>query len=94
MRYEWDERKNHANKRKHKVSFELACRVFDDPLHRTEFDREVDGEERWHALGAVAGMVILVVVHTYRRANNDESIRIISARKADARERRQYEEGY
>ena len=92
MKFEWDETKNQANKRKHKISFELACKVFDDPNHRTEFDRDINGEERWHALGLVYNLVIIMVVHTFRRNGEEEIIRIISARKADARERRQYEE--
>lgn len=45
MKFEWDMDKNRANKQKYKVSFELACTVFEDPFHRTEFDREIDGEE-------------------------------------------------
>ena len=92
MQYEWDEHKNQLNQRKHKVSFELACRVFDDPLHLTKFDCVVDGEERWHALGNALGTVLLLVVHTYRLRDGEEIIRIISARKATVHERRQYED--
>ena len=92
MRYEWDEHKNQINRRKHGVSFELACKVFDDPLHLTKFDRIVDGEERWHTLGNALGIVLLLVVHTYRLQDGDEVIRIISARKATSHERRQYED--
>ena len=93
MKFEWDKDKNRANKQKHKVSFELACTVFDDPFHRTEFDREIDGEERWHALGLARGIVVMLVVHTYRLHDGEEYIRIISARKANAEERSYYEEG-
>ena len=92
MRYEWDEHKNQINRRKPGVSFELASKVFDDPLHLTKFDRTVDGEERWHALGNALGVVLLLVVHTYRLQDGDEVIRIISARKATSHERRQYED--
>jgi len=93
MQYEWDENKNQINRQKHGVSFELARKVFDDPLHLTKFDRIADGEERWHALGSALGIVVLLVVHTYRLQDGDEVIRIISARKATSHERRQYEDG-
>ena len=93
MQYEWDENKNQINQQKHRLSFELASKVFDDPLHLTKFDRVVDGEERWHTLGNALGVVILLVVHTYRLHNGEEVIRIISARKATSHERRQYEQG-
>jgi len=47
MRYEWDERKNHRNQRKHGVSFELATLVFEDPNCLIAFDREDEsGEQR------------------------------------------------
>ena len=92
MEFEWDEQKNLTNYLKHKVSFELACLVFADPLHLVKFDRVVAGEERWHALGSVMGRHVLVVVHTYRNKENEEIIRIISARRASPHERRQYEQ--
>jgi Uncharacterized protein conserved in bacteria len=92
MKFEWDEQKNNSNYTKHKVSFELAQLVFDDPLHLVKFDRIVDGEERWHAMGNVMGRHVLVVVHTYRNHNGEESIRIISARRASSHERRHYEQ--
>jgi uncharacterized DUF497 family protein len=92
MEFEWDVRKNLANHAKHKVSFELARLVFEDPLHLVKFDRAVDGEERWQAIGTVKGRHILVVVHTYRNQEDEEIIRIISARRASSHERRQYEQ--
>jgi uncharacterized DUF497 family protein len=49
--FEWDESKAAANRRKHKISFENAMRVFDDPHSVSEPDRIVDGELRWQALG-------------------------------------------
>lgn len=92
MHYEWDNEKNKINQQKHKLSFELASKVFDDPLHMTKFDRFVDGEERWHTLGVALGIAIILVVHVYRRKNGEEVIRIISARKATSHERKQYEQ--
>ena len=44
MEYTWDERKNRASRKKHRFSFETASLVFDDPLHLSVQDREVDGE--------------------------------------------------
>ena len=93
MKFEWDERKNLSNQSKHKVSFELASKVFEDPLHLPKFDRVVGNEERWHTLGRAMGIVLLLVVHTCRLHDGEEVIRIISARKATAHERREYEEG-
>jgi uncharacterized DUF497 family protein len=52
MEFEWDERKDWANQAKHKISFELACLVFEDPLHLVKFDRVIDGEERRHLWAA------------------------------------------
>lgn len=91
--FAWDEVKNLGNKAKHKVSFELACRVFDDPLHLSRSERVVDGEERWQTIGQVGGVVILLVAHTCSDYQDETLIRIISARKANAHERKQYEEG-
>ena len=56
------------------------------------FDRIEGGEERWHALGMAADIVLLLVVHTYP-AEDDDIIRIVSARKATRHERRSYEHG-
>jgi uncharacterized DUF497 family protein len=93
MEFEWDERKNLANYAKHEISFELACLVFDDPLAVYVLDSDIDCEERWHAIGKVQDMPILLVVHTYRNEEDREIIRIISARQASSHERRRYEEG-
>ena len=92
MKFEWDDNKARRNIAKHGVSFEIARRVWDDPLHVILPDRFEDGEERWHAIGAVGGVVILAVVHAYPDANDDERVRIIGARKATPHERRRYEQ--
>lgn len=95
MRIEWDDAKNRINRAKHQVSFELAQLVFDDPHHLSRQDRHKDGEERWQTLGLVGGVVLLLVAHTYREGDQgEEEIRIISARKATAHERKRYEQGY
>ena len=86
-RFSWDERKNRANRRKHGVSFETATRVFEDPLVIFEPDREVDAEARWQAIGRVEEHILLLVAHTHEEDDGEETIRIISARRATARER-------
>jgi uncharacterized protein len=92
MRFEWDEGKNRRNLAKHPVSFGTAQLVFDDPRIHVQEDRAVAGEERWQALGLIGGTVVVLVVHTYREEDGEEVIRIISARKAAAPERRAYDE--
>lgn len=92
LRFEWDEEKDEINRRKHRIGFETAMLVFDDPNCLTFVERVDDGEERWHAIGAVDGRAIITVVHTYRPEGSDEIIRIVSARRADPQERKQYVE--
>lgn len=93
MQIVWDENKNTGNKIKHKVSFELASLVFDDPFHLSILDRIENGEERWQTLGLVGNVVMLLVAHSFVEQDDDEVIRIISARKATKKERQRYEEG-
>ncbi|HKF46693.1 MAG TPA: BrnT family toxin [Terracidiphilus sp.] len=89
-RFSWDERKNRANLRKHQVSFEAAALVFDDPHAIFEQDREVDDEARWQAIGRVEGQVLLLVAHAYEEDDGEETIRIISARRAEPEEHEIY----
>ena len=93
MRFEWDEKKNQANRRKHKVSFETATLVFEDPHAISVLERIEEGEERWQTVGIAGGVVVMFVAHTYRESDGEEVVRIISARKATPRERSMYEEG-
>jgi uncharacterized DUF497 family protein len=68
--------------------------VFDDPCCITFPEHVVDGEERWHAIGLIADIVIIVVVHTYRvkafEGKSEETVRMISPRRATRRERQIY----
>lgn len=90
IRIEWDEAKNSSNKRKHGVSFEEAETVFyDDWAILVEDDDPDEPEERFLLLGMSASMRTLVVCHCFRE--DDQIIRIISARRADRQERRDYE---
>jgi uncharacterized protein len=91
-RFEWDEKKKRENLRKHGVLFETATLVFGDPDAITRRDEAFEDEERWITLGAVGATLVLVVVHAYRDDDNQEVIRIISARLASPRERRKYGE--
>ncbi len=90
IRFEWDEDKNTANRKKHGIDFETAQLVFDDSLCVTFVERIKGGEERWHALGSIENVIVIVVVHTYRVDGSDEVIRIISARRATRHERNLY----
>lgn len=96
IQFEWDQRKNLANQRKHGVSFEAASRVFLDPLFVSLKDRIQDAEQRWRTYGEVDGILLLMVAHTVRedigQAETVEIVRIISARRATRRERQLYEE--
>jgi uncharacterized DUF497 family protein len=92
LRWTWDASKATANREKHGLSFETAVLVFDDPFHASKPDPHPDND-RWHTIGLV-GTVLLLVVHTLPVVEGDEAVgRIISARKATARERKAYEEG-
>lgn len=87
--FEWSPRKAHTNICKHGVTFEEATKVFDDPMALTVFDDEEsnDDEGRWITLGLINNQHYLVVVHTYRNANDDSvTIRLISARAATKHE--------
>ena len=92
MEFEWDSTKAASNLAKHSVSFELACEVWSDPLHVIVPDRVVDGEQRWHAVGLVGAIVLLVVVHAYPDEADEAKVRIIGARRATKHERARYEE--
>ena len=98
MRFEWDERKSRQNLRKHDVRFETATLVFDDPWAITQpdptFAASVDEDERWVTVGAVGPGSILLVVHCFYESQNEEVIRIISARAAESHERKAYEEAH
>jgi uncharacterized DUF497 family protein len=90
IRFEWDRRKARSNERKHGISFDEASSAFyddkgliiDDPSHSQD-------EDRFILLGLSASVRLVVVVHCFR--DEDDVIRIISARKATPAESRQYQ---
>ena len=89
MEYEWDPEKDRTNQAKHGVSFAEASTVFLDPLQVTVVDeRHSIGEFRFRTIGYTVTNRLVIVAHTDR----DDRIRIITAREASARERRQYEQ--
>ncbi len=92
--FDWDANKARANLKKHQVPFRLATSVFRDPLALTIYDTEhSDDEERWVTLGRAANRQVLVVVHTSEEISaTEQRIRIISARRADKLEARDYEQ--
>jgi uncharacterized DUF497 family protein len=89
LKFEWDERKNHENQRKHGVSFEEARSVFYDQ-QAVEFydDEHEEMEDRFLLLGVSGRLRILMICHCLRQ--NGDVIRIISARKATRNEEREY----
>ena len=89
LTFEWDSNKAHSNVLKHGVSFREAATAFGDPASVTiEDPSHSQDEDRWILLGNSHQNQLLVVVHTLRGQN----IRIISARKATPKERRNYEQ--
>jgi uncharacterized DUF497 family protein len=89
LEFEWDAAKAASNRRKHRVDFEEASTAFADPRSLLIPDPDhSESEERCVLLGVSASGRLLVVVHVER----ETTIRIISARRATARERKQYEE--
>lgn len=89
LEFSWDRRKATANIEKHDVSFEEASTAFGDPLSMTVHDPDhSDGEARFVLIGQSFRGQLLVVVHS----EEERGIRIISARQANRRERRDYEQ--
>ena len=89
LRFVWDEAKNRANHRKHRVWFEEAAAAFRDENAKVYFDpNHSEEEDRFILLGLSFRLRVLVVCHCYREAAS--VVRIISARKADKEEQGDY----
>ncbi len=89
LRFEWDEKKNRANLKKHGVSFEEAQSTFKDEHAIQFFDPDHSkSEDRFILLGISLRLRVVVVCHCFRE--EDLVVRIISARKADQSEERNY----
>mgnify|MGYP003309481480 CR=1 FL=1 len=93
IEFEWDENKNEINKKKHGLSFEEAREVFEDEdaILFDDPDHSLD-EDRFLIIGETKSLKICIVSHCYR--DNDNIIRLISARKATKKEKKIYEEGW
>ena len=90
MDFEWDDTKAAANEQKHGVPFTEAMTAFADELSLTGYDpAHSDDEDRYITMGMSAAGRLLVVSHTDR----GDKVRIISAREATRRERKDYEDG-
>ena len=91
INFSWDNKKAQSNEIKHKITFEEAKTVFDDENARLIYDPDhsID-EDRFIMLGLSYKLKILTVVHCYR--DNENNIRIISARKSTKKEQKQYKE--
>ena len=93
MRFEWDENKNRINRIKHGISFQEAETVFDDENAVVIYDdKHSMSEERFIIIGIDFNYRELTVCHCYR--GKDDTIRIISARKASKNEFKLYWEGF
>lgn len=91
MEFEWDPNKDQGNQEKHGISFEEAATAFDDELQITIPDPDHSiGEFRYLTMGFTTSGRLVVVSHT---EDEDDRIRMISARNATTQERRTYEEG-
>jgi uncharacterized protein len=87
--FEWSATKAETNRRKHGVGFEEASTVFGSPLSRTIHDPDhSESENLCVTIGRSTAQRVLVVIHT----ESSKRIRLISARDATSRERKQYEE--
>jgi uncharacterized DUF497 family protein len=91
INFYWDENKAKSNLIKHKISFEEAKTVFDDDNARLIYDPDhSEDEDRFILLGQSCNFKVLTVVHCYR--DDENNIRIISARKSTKNEEKQYKE--
>lgn len=91
IQFVWDENKNQSNRRKHGITFDEASTAFTDENGRVIFDPEhSEDEDRFILLGLDSSLRLLVVCHCFRE--NENTIRIISARKATRNEARQYKD--
>lgn len=91
MEFEWDTNKEKLNIKKHGITFEQASYVFSDLFALSIYDDEhSDYEDRWIILGKSLNENLLLVVHTFKD-ENEELVRIISARKATNKERNTYQ---
>ncbi len=88
MEFEWDIQKNASNIKKHGISFDDAKLIFDNPVFTRIVDRQDYGEIREKSIGIIRNCLVIVVIYTDRKGKR----RIISARLAKTKEKREYYE--
>jgi uncharacterized DUF497 family protein len=94
IEFEWDERKNTNNNKKHGVDFNEAKSVFyDENALEYSDDTHSENEDRYLMLGLSGHLHILIVSYTVRKTDNETLIRIISSRKATKKEQKEYPRG-
>lgn len=86
LEFEWDKNKNEANFKKHGIKFDEAICIFEGKVLTSADERNDYGEQRWISIGEIEGVAVIVLIHTDRH----NKLRIISARKANKKERRKY----
>jgi uncharacterized DUF497 family protein len=91
MKVIWDKRKNETNIEKHGLDFADAYKVFASPMMVGLDERKEYGEDRWIGIGLLDGNRIVVIVFT---EPEEDTIRVISFRKATIDERKKYEQEY
>jgi uncharacterized DUF497 family protein len=90
MKFEWDEQKNQANIKKHGLDFGDAYKVFEYPMLVNLDNRKDYGEERWIGIGLMDTRVVVILF----AEPDEDTIRVISLRKATSNERKRYEQVY
>lgn len=90
MKFIWDRRKNEANIKKHELDFADTCKAFESPMLVGLDDREDYGEDRWIGVGLMENRVVVIVF----TEPEEDTIRVISFRKATTDERNNYEQEY
>ncbi|RIK32022.1 MAG: hypothetical protein DCC56_05105 [Anaerolineae bacterium] len=90
MKFIWDRSKNEANIKKHELDFADAYKVFESPMLVGLDEREEYGEDRWIGIGLMENRVVVIVF----TEPDEDSVRVISFRKATTDERNKYEQEY
>ena len=90
MKFIWDRRKNEANVQKHELDFVDAYKVFESPMLVGLDDREEYGEDRWIGVGVIENRIVVIVF----TEPEEDTIRVISFRKATTDEQKRYEQEY